>query len=512
MIGMNREAGTRESVEALLRSSEPFFLSLTNQNSNDGTGAYFDEVSSKMEGRTFVFHESKNTFFQPPNNRAYLMAVERGCEFFLCLNDDAIIPPDGLRKMMEIMDVDQSIAVVGAKGGCESLSDDFHGQPGPLEFVEGSCAMYRISALRKHRKTLFWEALSGIYAEDAEASLFLREKGWRIAKANFDLPHARSQTVNRDAETRAACHAFQENNHRLCKARFKNYLKSRRFDLPIVIKRQMALGDVILMTPIVRAIKETYPLSAVHVQTDFPKVFDGNPCVERADKKIENLPDQITINLDGAYEDRPMRHVLDCYKEVANGSLFDIGTVQWKTELFAPKRDMQWAQATCAAVDGSVCIVHADESHWSGKHVPSHLLEYVAARLRKSGWKIILAGSCPRIDTKIGCDLDLTNKTTIHQLSALCAHAKLFIGPDSGPMHVAQSSGCPTVGIFGVTSPRFLATRGSKFSAVESSRDIPSSGMRHRISGVTFTNEGADAMASITDQDVWRAIERLEVL
>lgn len=508
-IGMNRCAGTKESVEAVLASSEKFHLILTNQNSSDGTGEYFDEVKKRFGERVTVFHENTNTFFQPPNNRAYHMAVEKGCEYFLCLNDDAIIPKYGLAKMMQLLDLNPNVAIVGAKGGCEELSPEFHGQPGRLDFVEGSCMMVRISALRKHRHTLFWDKLEGIYSEDSEISLFLQEKGYKIAKADFDLPHARSQTVNRDFATQAACKAFQDRNHALCVDRYSHWLKARRFDYPIVVKRKMALGDVILTTPIVRAIKEANPLSDIYVETDFPEVFANNPYVVEANQSIPSMQDEIRVNLDGSYENTPMKHVLDVYENVTRDKVKGLEKVEWRTELFPGKSEIQWAQAMKAKISGQkLCLIHGDPSHWSGKNVPVRVLEEVASHLRRNGWKVALIGS-QRQYPSVGCDMDLTTQTTLLQTAALLKISDLFIGQDSAPLHIAQSVGCPTIGIFGVTSSRFLMTHGSKFVAVESSRDIESTGLRHRKSGLTFLNEGKEAIESITSSDVIRAVNQL---
>jgi heptosyltransferase II len=49
--------------------------------------------------------------------------------------------------------------------------------------------------------------------------------------------------------------------------------------------------------------------------------------------------------------------------------------------------------------------------------------------------------------------IDLTEKTSIAELPALLAHCHLFIGNDSGAMHVAAGVGLPVVAVFGPTDP-----------------------------------------------------------
>jgi heptosyltransferase II len=49
--------------------------------------------------------------------------------------------------------------------------------------------------------------------------------------------------------------------------------------------------------------------------------------------------------------------------------------------------------------------------------------------------------------------IDLTGKTTIAELPALLSQCNLFLGNDSGAMHVAAAVGLPVVAIFGPTDP-----------------------------------------------------------
>ena len=52
-----------------------------------------------------------------------------------------------------------------------------------------------------------------------------------------------------------------------------------------------------------------------------------------------------------------------------------------------------------------------------------------------------------------GSPIDLTGKTIIGDLPALLSQCHLFIGNDSGAMHVAAAVGLPVVAVFGPTDP-----------------------------------------------------------
>ncbi len=45
--------------------------------------------------------------------------------------------------------------------------------------------------------------------------------------------------------------------------------------------------------------------------------------------------------------------------------------------------------------------------------------------------------------------INLAGKTSLLEMAAILKHCKLFIGNDSGPMHIAAASGVPSVGLFG---------------------------------------------------------------
>ena len=50
--------------------------------------------------------------------------------------------------------------------------------------------------------------------------------------------------------------------------------------------------------------------------------------------------------------------------------------------------------------------------------------------------------------------LDLSGQLSLKELAALTAQAKLFVGVDSAPMHIAAAMGTPVVGIFGPSGDR----------------------------------------------------------
>lgn len=105
--------------------------------------------------------------------------------------------------------------------------------------------------------------------------------------------------------------------------------------------------------------------------------------------------------------------------------------------------------------------VGAGASYGSAKCWPPSRFAELANRLQSdSDTDIILFGTAAEaaVTRAISSELrrpgiDLTDKTAIADLPALLSHCHLFIGNDSGAMHVAAGVGLPVVAVFGPTDP-----------------------------------------------------------
>jgi heptosyltransferase II len=105
--------------------------------------------------------------------------------------------------------------------------------------------------------------------------------------------------------------------------------------------------------------------------------------------------------------------------------------------------------------------IGAGAAYGSAKCWPPVRFAELASRLQ-SQWDadVILFGasgeesvSCAIVSEMLRPPIDLTGKTAIADLPALFSQCHIFIGNDSGAMHVAAAVGLPTIGIFGPTDP-----------------------------------------------------------
>jgi lipopolysaccharide heptosyltransferase II len=103
----------------------------------------------------------------------------------------------------------------------------------------------------------------------------------------------------------------------------------------------------------------------------------------------------------------------------------------------------------------------AGASYGSAKCWPPSRFAEVANRWQsKADADVILFGTASEasVSTVISAEMrrppiDLTGKTAIADLPALLSQCHLFIGNDSGAMHVAAAVGLPIVAVFGPTDP-----------------------------------------------------------
>lgn len=116
--------------------------------------------------------------------------------------------------------------------------------------------------------------------------------------------------------------------------------------------------------------------------------------------------------------------------------------------------------ANLGIANDDVVVAIAPGSVWATKKwIDTYFIE-LAILLRKAGIKPILIGSkddkklCDKIADVSGC-LSIAGETSIPQTLHLLKRAKLTVTNDSAPTHFAGLVKCPTIAIFGATSPIF---------------------------------------------------------
>ena len=99
--------------------------------------------------------------------------------------------------------------------------------------------------------------------------------------------------------------------------------------------------------------------------------------------------------------------------------------------------------------------------------------------------------------------LSLVGKPGLRELKELISHASLFVGPDSGPMHIAASTDTPLVVYFGPTLPAHFSPWKSKAIIIEKEYDC-----RHPCRQRECQHEDFRCLQTITPQEVYKACQK----
>lgn len=432
---------TRVCLEVLFTHRPPGTEIIVINNGSDAETATYLEALAQ-EGLIGVLDSLVNLGF----NKAHNWALENAHGvYFVVLNNDVVVSPGTLEAMRTEFLRNPKLGVCGVKVTCGSLRPDGIGFGGEArEYVEGSCLM--IPTWLARRELLFDPVYRFAYCEDADLSLRLRRKGYDITCVDIPLEHQRGSTsaIVRKTIDLSGYHAY---NHEVFKARWSGYLQTRSFERTVLLKRRGAIGDVLLTTPVIHALKLQNAHTRVVVETACPSVFERNMEVEFAGLMTPVTIDE-AFDLNLAYEKAPQKPILDVFAETCGVKLTDR-----RPRIFPGEKDRQFARLVHERARGSrVAVIHPGSTKWPGRNWLVDRWDEVTKELRHRGWYVVLVGD--GATPMVACNRDLRGCTDLHKLAAVIERANLFVGIDSLPMHLAQAAMIPLVGVFGMIDPR----------------------------------------------------------
>jgi ADP-heptose:LPS heptosyltransferase len=115
-------------------------------------------------------------------------------------------------------------------------------------------------------------------------------------------------------------------------------------------------------------------------------------------------------------------------------------------------------------------------TNWETKRWPVEKFAGMVGPLKERlGLETVVAGAAEDVGLsgQIPAKFDLTAKTNLRQIVALLERARLVIGNDTGPMHMAAAMGIPLVAAYGPTDPARTGPFGRGDSVVR--LDLPCS-------------------------------------
>ncbi len=156
----------------------------------------------------------------------------------------------------------------------------------------------------------------------------------------------------------------------------------------------------------------------------------------------------------------PLKEDGDCHKVETLGKMFDVKADQLELTLWPTPEHEKAARALISPKDTVLAL--GATANWSGKQWAADKYSRLAKRLTAEGGilenaKILVFGTEEERHTvrqlidslpSRRC-IDLLGKTDLLTAYCIMKNANMFIGNDTGLMHIAAASGCPTLALFG---------------------------------------------------------------
>jgi ADP-heptose:LPS heptosyltransferase len=149
-------------------------------------------------------------------------------------------------------------------------------------------------------------------------------------------------------------------------------------------------------------------------------------------------------------------------------------TERWRFPLPRASEDDAYVAARLAALGAREFLILNPGGGWKSKRWPPENYAQLIRHLRTEiPWKILLTGS-PDEEGLIQEILKLAATpsacyfpSTLVQFIALARRACLFVGGDTGPMHLAAAVGTPIVAIFSASDPLNTPERNGPFARAD---------------------------------------------
>jgi ADP-heptose:LPS heptosyltransferase len=139
--------------------------------------------------------------------------------------------------------------------------------------------------------------------------------------------------------------------------------------------------------------------------------------------------------------------------------------------LSPPPLPLAWTAAedeakAAALLPGGPWLVVGPTANWAGKVWPAERFVEVTRALTGPGGalegaRIVVLGGPGAVERDMAAPvlaalpgaLDLVGRLSLPEVAAVLRRAALYVGNDSGLMHLAAAAGAPTVGLFGMSDP-----------------------------------------------------------
>jgi GT2 family glycosyltransferase/ADP-heptose:LPS heptosyltransferase len=448
----NRVAMTERCLNSVLRHSpKETKILVTDNGSTDGTAALLARME-RQDRRITLLKNTTNLGITGPKSRACMLADSK---YFVSLDNDAWVGPAWLDSLRAPMERSHRVMQVGRTGQHQGLLPNGDGYPNaPLEYIDGSCFMTRTAIAQEIG--ICDPYFPFAYGDDSDYSLRLRARGHEIATVETRVWHPHENDKANHGGVSLTPHLALARARLL--RRWNSYLKRRLFDPTIVVRRSGAVGDVITASAVPKRLKSLWPQCRVFFCTEVPEALANNPHIEQVlpSRDFEKLIPKMAyaFDLDLTYERELSRPY---WKSYAEATVFsgEESPDHWTPDLYLSQEDERIADELVGKTPPLVVIL-AGPTTWPGKDINPRVWAEAIVLLRERGYQVAEIGSGPAF-LNGQADFNLVGKTSLPVLAAIMKRAKIYLGIDSGPLHIAGAYGIPSIVFFGCTHPHIVA-------------------------------------------------------
>jgi heptosyltransferase-2 len=257
----------------------------------------------------------------------------------------------------------------------------------------------------------------------------------------------------------------------------------------VLVLRFSSLGDVVLTTPLLRAIARRHPGAEITfaVRARYADLLEGNPAVAAivppAGLAARFTPASFDVRLDlqDSFGSRRLRHALGAPWGVVDRGRLErwlliwLGTDRYDSHRSVVARFFAAAGALDVTPDGGPPEVFpSPEDHRragalappefvalapgasraSKRWPPAHWRD-LAARLRARGLAVVAVGSAEERPLLLGPGIVEAYGLPLRTTAALLARARIVVANDSGMLHLATAVRRPVIDLLGPTDRRF---------------------------------------------------------
>lgn len=458
ILTMNQLVYTQKCINSIMQYTQHNYqLVIVDNASDDDTVKW---VKSNLREQDILLCNGSNKGFSVGNNQG--LAVADGMYVLFMNNDVAILENLWLDIFLDNIDDADMIGptmrkLIIDKGGHIFVYAGDGRETDPYNYLEGWCLFGKKAVFQDLGG--FDVRFSPAYSEDADLSFAAQIKGYKLKRIeNKKLKHfgnVTSQTLG------SRLSILSTRNRKLL------YNKWVGGDVKtICIRRAGAIGDVLMTTPIIRALKNKYPAADITYVTNSPQMLENNPHIENivtTEKKVYDK--DITL----AYEDFPGEIRIDTMARQAEVTLSSR-----RMEVFFPEIEINLPE--------KYIVIHTGIS-WKNRMWPIDRWKQLCDMVRKDNDDIYLYFVGTKQTDIIEGDnsIDARSKGWSY-VATLLKKAMFFLGIDSAVSNLAKAVRCKAYIFYGCVNPKVMLADADETPLIY--REIDCFGCRDKSSEV----------------------------